>query len=334
MKIGKQSMKFNGVYIKGTGNVVGVKEGKSPLKDYFDVLIDDDYYGEKSWEKAESKMLKVAIETAVKKSGLKIDDIDYAFSGDLLNQCVGSHYAMRDIKIPFLGLYGACSTMVEGMLVGAVSIDGGFAKNVTCSTSSHFCSAEKQFRFPLDYGGQRPPSSQWTVTGAGCAVLTSDRERVKVESATVGKIMDMGISDLNNMGAAMAPAAYDTIKRHFEDLDVGVEYYDEIYTGDLGIIGSDVLLDMLNQSGIDAYKTHKDCGKLIYDMKTEDVHSGGSGCGCVASVFTGKIYNDLLKGQVKRVLVVGTGALMNSAIIGQGETIPVIAHAVGIVVED
>lgn len=330
MKIGKQSMKFDSVYIKGTGNVVGVKEGKSPLKDYFDVLLDDDYYGEKSWEKAESKMHKTAIETALKKSGLKTDDIDFAFSGDLLNQCVGSHYAMRDIKIPFLGLYGACSTMAESMLMGAVTIDGGFAKNVTCSTSSHFCSAEKQFRFPLDYGGQRPPSSQWTVTGSGCAVLTSDKTEIKIESATAGKIMDLGISDLNNMGAAMAPAAYDTIKRHFEDLGVSVDYYDKIYTGDLGLIGSDILLDMLNQSGIDAYSRHNDCGKLIYDTKTDDVHSGGSGCGCIASVFTGKIYKDLLDGTVKRALVVGTGALMNSSIVQQGETIPVIAHAVGI----
>lgn len=334
MKIGKQSMKFERVYIKGTGNVGGVKEGKSPLKDYFDVLLDDDYYGEKSWEKAESKMLKVAIETALKKSDLKTEDVDVAFSGDLLNQCVGSHYAMRDIKVPFLGLYGACSTMAESMLVGAVTIDGGFAKNVTCSTSSHFCSAEKQFRFPLDYGGQRPPSSQWTVTGAGCAVLTSEKNKIKVTTATVGKIMDLGISDLNNMGAAMAPAAYDTIKRHLEDLGVDADYYDRIYTGDLGIIGSDILLDMLNKSGIDIYKIHRDCGKLIYDTKTEDVHSGGSGCGCIASVFTGKIYNDLLCGKVKRILVVGTGALMNSAIVGQGETIPVIAHGVGIVRED
>ncbi len=334
MKIGKQSMKFKEVYIKGTGNVVGVKEGKSPLKDYFDVLLDDDYFGEKSWEKAESKMLKVAIETALKKSGLKPDDIDFAFSGDLLNQCIGSHYAMRDIKIPFLGLYGACSTMVESMLIGSVTIDGGFAKNVTCSTSSHFCSAEKQFRFPLDYGGQRPPSSQWTVTGSGSAVLTSEKTEIKIESATAGKIVDLGISDLNNMGAAMAPAAYDTIKRHFEDLGVGIDYYDRIYTGDLGIIGSDILLDMLNQSGIDAYQKHRDCGKLIYDTKTNDVHSGGSGCGCIASVFTGKVYKDLLDGKIKRVLVVGTGALMNSSIVGQGETIPVIAHAVGISKEE
>ena len=331
MRIGKQTIKFkNNVYIKNTGTVVGVKEGKSPLKDDFDIIIDNDYFGEKSWEKAESKLLKEAIKKAISNAGLENSDIDYAFGGDLLNQCVSSHYALRDLEIPFLGVYGACSTMAESMIMGAISVSGGFAKNVVCATSSHFCAAEKQFRFPLDYGGQRPPTAQWTVTGSGCTVLTNEETGIKIESVTPGKIIDMGICDLNNMGAAMAPAALDTILVHLKDMGVDVSYYDKIYTGDLGVIGSDILCDLMNKSGIDIYSRHEDCGKMIYDFNTEDVHAGGSGCGCCASVFCGHIFKELKRGNLKRILLVATGALMNASIVQQGESIPVIAHAVGI----
>ncbi len=331
MKKGSQSIVFkNGVYIKDTGSVVGVKEGKSPLAEDFDIILEDDYFGEQSWEKAESKMQKEAIKRALSNGKLKEEDIDYAFCGDLLNQCVSSHYALRDLNIPFLGVYGACSTMSESLILGAITISGGFARNVVAATSSHFCSAEKQFRFPLDYGGQRPPSAQWTVTGSGAALLTDEETGIRVESATPGKIVDKGISDLNNMGAAMAPAAASTISTHLADLGVDASYYDKIYTGDLGVIGSDILCDILNRDGIDIYGRHEDCGKIIYDMKKEDVHAGASGCGCAASVFCGHIFKELQRGKLQRILLVATGALMNASIVQQGESIPVIAHAVGI----
>lgn len=323
----------NKVNIKETAAVVGAKEGKGPLKSCFDLILDDDYYGEKSWEKAESKIQHEAIRQAIKKASLKENDIDFAFAGDLLNQCVSSHYAMRGFDIPFLGVYGACSTMAESMIMGAVTISGGFAQNVICATSSHFCSAEKQFRFPLDYGGQRPPSAQWTVTGGGCAVLCAGEGDVNVKYATPGKILDMGISDLNNMGAAMAPAAADTISSHLKNRNVSPEYYDKIYTGDLGVIGSDILCDILNKDGIDIYKQHEDCGKMIYDLKKDDVHAGASGCGCCASVFCGHIFKELKRGALKRILLVATGALMNATIVQQGESIPVIAHALEISTE-
>lgn len=335
MKVGSQSVVFqNGVYIKETGTIVGVKEGKSPLSKDFDKILNDDYFGEKSWEKAESKMQKEAINIAIKKTGKREEDIDCVFSGDLMNQCISSHYAMREIDIPFLGVYGACSTMVESMIIGSMAVSGGFFGNVLCATSSHFCSAEKQFRFPLDYGGQRPPSAQWTVTGSGCAFLTSDKCNVRIDNATTGKIVDMGINDLNNMGAAMAPAAVDTIIAHFKDFNLPTDYYDKIFTGDLGVIGSDILCDLLNKDGLDIYSRHEDCGKIIYDMSKEDVHSGGSGCGCCASVFCGHIFKELQRGNLKRILLVATGALMNATIVQQGESIPVIAHAIGISVEN
>lgn len=331
MKKGSQSMEFQkGVYIKETGSVAGVKEGRNPLKNDFDIVLDDDYFGEKSWEKAESKMQKEAIKTALKKSGLKEKQIDYVFAGDLLNQCISSHYALRDISIPFFGVYGACSTMAESMIIGSMAVSGGFADNVLCATSSHFCSAEKQFRFPLDYGGQRPPSAQWTVTGSGCALLTSSIGSIRIKRATPGKIADMGICDLNNMGAAMAPAAADTISAHFRDFGFNVDYYDKIYTGDLGEIGSDILCDLLNKDGLDIYAKHEDCGKMIYDMKKEDVHAGASGCGCMASVFCGHIFKEMKRKKLNKILLTATGALMNAAIIQQGESIPVIAHAISI----
>lgn len=324
---GKTIVFKNPVFIKNTASVAGRKEGSGPLSQYFDLSFDDDYFGENSWEKAESKMQHKAIKLAVSKSGFSTEDIDAAFCGDLLNQCISSHYAMRDLNIPFLGVYGACSTMAESMLVGSVAVSGGFFDNVVCATSSHFCSAEKQFRFPLDYGGQRPPTAQWTVTGSGAAVLSSKGEGPQIKAATVGTIVDLGITDLNNMGSAMAPAAFETIRHHIKNRGMD---YDRIFTGDLGVIGSDILCDMLNKEGIDIYSRHEDCGKIIYDLKSEDVHAGASGCGCAASVFCGYIYNELKNRNFKKILLVATGALMNATIVQQGESIPAIAHAIEI----
>ncbi len=319
------------VVIRNTAAIGGKKESEGPLGGYFDRRLTDDYFGEDSWEKAESKLQREAIKKAIQKAGYMEEDIDAAFCGDLLNQCVSSHYAMREFSIPFLGVYGACSTMSESMLVASLAIAGGHLKNAVCATSSHFCSAEKQFRFPLDYGGQRPPTSQWTVTGAGAAVLSGVGSGPKITAATIGSVVDMGICDLNNMGAAMAPAAFETIKKHIDERGAD---YDKIFTGDLGIIGSDILCDMMNREGIDIYAKHEDCGKLIYDLKSEDVHSGASGCGCAASVFCGYVFDELKKKRWKRILLVATGALMNASIVQQGESIPTIAHAIEIEAEE
>ena len=330
-QLGKQTVKFDRpIRILETASIVGKKEGEGPLKTYFDQILKDDSWGEPSWEKAEIKLQREVAKMALTKAKLTPNNIDYVFAGDLMNQCVSSHYAMRDFQIPFFGLYGACSTMVESMMLGAMLIGGGFAQKTMCLTSSHFCSAEKQFRFPLEYGGQRPPSAQWTVTGAGCAILANDDSGPFITHATTGKIVDMGISDLNNMGGAMAPAAVDTLSTHFEDTGFAPSDYDLILTGDLGVIGSDVLTDLMNQKGFDIYPNHNDCGKMIFDIKEQDVHAGGSGCGCCGSVFCGTIYKELKKGTYKRILVMATGALMNPITIQQGESIPAIAHALTI----
>ena len=333
-RIGKQTVKFeNPVSILETASIGGKKEGEGPLKAYFDQVLKDDYWGEDSWEKAEIKLQREVANMALAKAKLTAQDISYVFAGDLMNQCVSSHYAMRELGIPFFGLYGACSTMVESMTLGAMLIGGGFSEKSMCLTSSHFCSAEKQFRFPLEYGGQRTPSAQWTVTGAGCAILTGDGSGPFITHATTGKIIDMGVSDLNNMGGAMAPAAVDTLTAHFEDTGFSPSDYDLILTGDLGVIGSDILTDLMNQKGYNIYPNHNDCGKMIFDIKEQDVHAGGSGCGCCGSVFCGNIYKELKKGTYKRILVMATGALMNTITIQQGESIPAIAHALTITTE-
>lgn len=333
-RIGKQTVKFaKPVSILETASIGGKKEGEGPLKASFDHVLEDDYWGEDSWEKAESKLQREAANIALSKAKLAAKDISYIFAGDLMNQCVSSHYAMRELGIPFFGLYGACSTMVESMMLGAMLVDGGFSQKSMCLTSSHFCSAEKQFRYPLEYGGQRAPSAQWTVTGAGCAILTDGNQGPFITHATTGKIVDMGISDLNNMGGAMAPAAVDTLATHFEDTGLAPSDYDLILTGDLGVIGSDILMDLMNQKGYDIYPNHNDCGKMIFDIKQQDVHAGGSGCGCCGSVFCGNIYQELKKGTYKRILVMATGALMNPITVQQGESIPAIAHALTITTE-
>ena len=329
MRIGKQTVKFkNNVFIKETGTAVGVKEGKNPLKDEFDIIIDDDYFGEKSWEKAESKLLKEAIKKAVEKSGLKNTDIDYAFGGDLLNQCIGSSFKLRTTDMPFVGVYGACSTMALTLLLASVFINSGVAKKTVSVTSSHFCSAERQYRFPLEYGSQRTPTAQWTVTGSGAVVLTNEPQKAYVNAVTIGVVKDMGVSDQNNMGAAMAPAAADTIKRFLTDTNTTPEDYDVIFTGDLGSVGSNLLYELLSKEGIDIKAKHKDCGMMIFDIEDQDVHAGASGCGCSASVLTGHILKKLEKGEYNNILFCATGALLSPTSVMQGETIPSIAHLI------
>ena len=330
-RLGKQTLTFGEpATILETAAIVGQKEGEGPIAQSFDIILEDDKFGEETWEKSESRLQREAALTALKKAKLTPADINYVLAGDLLNQCVGAHYGMRDLEIPFLGLYGACSTMAESLSIGSMLISGGYADYAMCVTSSHFCSAEKQFRYPLEYGGQRAPSAQWTVTGAGCAVLAKDGDGPKITHVTTGKIIDMGVSDLNNMGAAMAPAAIDTLTAHFEDTGLKADDYDLILTGDLGLIGSDILEELMLEEGYDIRENHNDCGKIIFDIEKQDVHSGGSGCGCCGSVFCGHIIKEIRSGKYKRVLLIATGALMNPMTVKQGETIPAIAHAVAI----
>ena len=317
-----------------TASTVGKKEGEGPLADQFDTVLEDDYYGEDTWEKAESKLQKKTAQRLMEKAGVAEQDVDFILAGDLLNQCVGTHYAVRDFDIPFLGLYGACSTMAESMMIASMLISGGMASSALCVTSSHFCSAEKQYRVPLEYGGQRTPTAQWTVTGAGAALLKDGGEPPYILGATVGKVIDMGINDVSNMGAAMAPAAHSTLSALFSETGTRPEDYDLILTGDLGHIGSDILLDMLDKDGYNIYPMHNDCGKMIFDAKKQDVHGGGSGCGCCGSVFCGHIFKELKKGNIKRMIVAATGALMNPTALLQGESIPAIAHALIISAED
>ena len=310
--------------------VAGKKEGQGPLKHDFDYISDDSYFGEASWEKAESIMLKQCFSLACDKAKIPPSDLDYIFSGDLLNQCTSSAYALRDAGVPYFGLYGACSTMGECLALGALMIDGGFADKVAALTSSHFCSAERQFRFPLEYGSIRTPTAQWTVTGAGAVILGAEGPGPYITHVTTGKIVDAGIADANNMGAAMAPAAYDTLSAHFADTGRGPDYYDAIVTGDLGVLGQDIVRDLFHADGVKLGSNYMDCGVLIFDIENQKVNSGGSGCGCSASVFSGHILKAMRAGSLKKVLFAATGALMSPTTSLQGESIPGICHAVAI----
>ena len=330
-KIGNQSyILSNPVNILSTASIVGPKEKDGPLHSYFDQCLEDEFWGEKSWEKAESKMIKETVNMAISKSKLPSSNIDFCFAGDLLNQCISSSFGLRESNIPYFGIFGACSTFGEALTLGSMSIDGGFAENVVCAVSSHFCSAEKQFRFPLELGNQRPPSSQWTVTGSGCAILSKTGDGPYITAITPGKIVDMGIKDANNMGAAMAGAAQDTLLMHFKDTGRKPSYYDAIFTGDLGHVGKDILIDLMETKGYNIKSNYNDCGVLIFDKEKQDTHSGGSGCGCSASVFSGYIMQMLLDKKYNKILLMPTGALMNSTSSQQGESIPGIAHAVAI----
>lgn len=328
-KIGKATVRLeNPPVIMHTAAIGGKNEGEGPISKYFDEILKDDRWDAKSWEQAESKIQKQTALKALNKGNLKTTDIDYLFAGDLMNQCVATHYAVRDLGIPFFGLYGACSTMVESLSLGSLVLSAGYADRVMCMTSSHFCSAERQFRNPLEYGGQRPPSAQWTVTGAGCAVLGYDGEGPKITHVTTGKIVDNGINDANNMGAAMAPAAVDTLVTHFKDTKTVPNDYDLILTGDLGVLGSDILCELIHDEGYDIFEVHDDCGKIIYDIEKQDMHAGASGCGCCATVFCGYIMDKLKKKEYNKILLMATGALMNTNMLQQGESIPGIAHAI------
>ena len=329
-KLGKQTIKFdNPPTILDTACIVGPKESDGPLAQYFDQCLTDEMWGEKSWEKAESKIIKETVNMAISKSSIPSDKIEYCFAGDLLNQCISSSFGLRELNIPFFGIFGACSTFVEGLSLASVFIEGGINYAI-CAASSHFCSSEKQFRFPLELGNQRPPTSQWTVTGAGSAIVAREGQGPFITHITSGKIVDMGIKDDNNMGAAMAPAAFDTLMTHFKDTGRSPNYYDAIITGDLGHIGRDILIDLCANSGYNIRSVYNDCGVLIFNKEKQDTHSGGSGCGCCASVFSGYFFKQLKENKIKRLLLIATGALMNSTSSQQGESIPGIAHAISI----
>ena len=308
--------------------VVGGKEGAGPLKKGFDEVSTDSYFGQESWEKAETAMFSRCIEHCLRKAGGAKPDV--LLGGDLLNQCVSSAFAVKDRSVPYLGLYGACSTMAEGLALAALLLDGGGLSRALAFTGSHFCAAERQYRFPLEYGGQRTPTSQWTVTGAGAVLLANETESLTLTHVTPGRVVDAGVTDANNMGAAMAPAALDTILAHIDDTGLDFKDYDAVFTGDLGAIGHDILQDLLQREGLDPGFKYLDCGVLIYDLLTQDVHAGGSGCGCSASVLAAHILPAMERGVWRRVLFAGTGALMSPLTCQQGCSIPAVCHAVSI----
>jgi stage V sporulation protein AD len=330
-KIGKQTIRFdNPPVIVETASIVGPKEGKGPLGETFDRVVDNMYFGENSFEKAERKFIEEAIKLVVEKQKIQASDIDFLLAGDLLNQMISANFAASTLGIPFFGLYGACSTMMEGIILGSMLIDGGYASKVIAGTSSHYCSAERQYRFPVEQGVQRPMTAQWTVTGAAAFLLSAEAQGVNVSHATVGKVVDAGVKDPHDMGAAMAPAAVDTIITHLQDTGRDVGYYDLIVTGDLGAVGRAIAADLGNQQGYD-FSQLEDCGVLIFDS-SQDTHAGGSGCACSAVVTAGHFMQQLRAGKYKRILIVGTGALLSVTSSQQGESIPAIAH--GVVLEN
>jgi stage V sporulation protein AD len=335
--IGQRSILFsNPPCILETASIAGKKEGEGPLGALFDVIEEDPMFGKKTWEDAESELMKEAALKVIQKAGLKNSDIRYLIGGDLLGQLIATSFGVGELEIPMFGIYGACSTMGEALTIGAILVDGGFADRVLAITSSHFAGAEKQFRFPLDYGNQRPYSASWTVTGSGAAILTQENlmpttgseARLVIKGATIGKIVDYGLKDSMNMGAAMAPAAFETIKQNFEDFGIEPSYYDKIITGDLGYIGKNILIDLLKEKQYDVTSNLMDCGIEIFDKDNQDTHAGGSGCGCSAITFASYICKQLREGKWKRVLFVPTGALLSQVSFNEGNTVPGIAHAV------
>lgn len=330
-KIGSRTIKFSKKpSILSYGSVVGKKEHEGPLSNEFDAYYDDSRFAEKTFEKAESRMQKIALETAFNKSGLCENDMDIIFAGDLLNQCISSSFSLREKQIPFVGLYGACSTMTLALINSAVFVESGAARLAAAVTSSHFCTAERQYRFPLEYGSQRTPTSQWTATAAGADIIGIGENKPYIEYATVGKIVDLGVKDANNMGAAMAPAAADTLISYFKDTNTSPEDYDMIFTGDLGKVGSDLLYELTEHEGIDLRCRHSDCGLILFDREKQDVHAGASGCGCSAAVLNSYVFHRMENGTFKNILFMSTGALLSPTSTMQGESIPSIAHLVNI----
>ena len=317
--------------IRNWASVAGKKESEGPLAHTFDITSQDTYFGEKTWEQAEKKMQQMALHKLAEKAGMKKEEFELVLSGDLLNQCIGSSFSLRNTGIPHLGLYGACSTMAESLLLSSVMVGGGFADKVVAQTSSHFASSERQYRFPLGYGGQRTPTSQWTVTGSGAALVCSSGTGPRIECCTLGTVTDLGIKDANNMGAAMAPAAFETIRAHMQDLNRTPEDFDLIVTGDLGQLGKELLLELGRRNHLPLGGKLTDCGTLVFDNTTQDVHAGGSGCGCSAITLCGYLLNQLNEGKLRRILFCGTGALLSPTSTQQGLPIPGVCHAVSII---
>lgn len=331
---GKQSIEFlHSPAILSFASVAGKKEAHGPLGNSFDVVSEDTTFGQESWEKAETQMQKVALRLALDKAVMTERELDIAFVGDLLNQCVGSSFSMRGKEVPTVGLYGACSTMAESLMLAGMSISGGFCRRALALTSSHFASSERQYRFPLGYGGQRTPTAQWTVTGAGAVILGQAGEGPFLRSATVGTIVDRGIKDANNMGAAMAPAAFETLRAHFDDMSLAPEDYDLIVTGDLGKLGHQIVTELFSREGVELGTRYQDCGMMIFDLEKQDVHCGGSGCGCSASVLCGHLLGRMRRHELSRLLFCGTGALLSPLTTQQGESVPAVCHAVSIETE-
>ena len=348
--LGKASIQLSqGVEILSSASVVGKKEGQGPLGALFDKVSEDDSFGAKTWEEAESTLQREAFGEAMRKAAVEAEEIRYLFAGDLLGQSIASSFGIGTYQVPMFGVYGACSTCGEALALGAMMIDGGFADKVACVTSSHFASAEREFRFPLEYGNQRPLSASWTVTGSGAFILGKGAgaggegrraagegprgekpsgKCVKITGVTIGKIVDYGLKDSMNMGACMAPAAASTLLRHFEDFGRGPGDYDQIVTGDLGSIGQRALFTLLREKGVDVRGKHLDCGMMIYDQKEQDVHAGGSGCGCCAVTLSAYVLKQLEEGFWKRVLFLPTGALLSKTSFNEGKTVPGICHAI------
>lgn len=332
--LGRQTVRFETPpSILATASVVGKKEGEGPLRDYFDQVHEDTKFGQSSWEKAESQMQTLALQAALTKASVSPSAVDMLFAGDLLNQCIGTSFAARGTDIPFYGLYGACSTMAESLSMASMAVEGGFANHAAAMTSSHFASAERQYRLPLEYGGQRTPTAQWTVTGSAAFILGPNDKPPYIRAITTGKIVDLCVADANNMGAAMAPAFVDTVIAHFKDTGLKPTDYDLIVSGDLGSVGKALALDLFRREGYDMKNVLDDCGTMIFDLESQDVHAGGSGCGCSAVVLSGYLLKKLETGVYKNILFCGTGALLSPVSTQQGESIPAVCHAVAISTE-
>ena len=328
-KQGRQSFRLDTPpVITAWASIAGKKEVEGPLSHTFDIKCRDTYFGQKTWEQAEKHMQQLILNKLIHKAGICQEDIGLVFSGDLLNQCIGSSFSLRNTGIPHLGLYGACSTMAESLLMASMAVGGGFSDRVVAMTSSHFASSERQYRFPLGYGGQRTPTSQWTVTGSGAALVCAQGQGPRITDCTIGTVTDLGIKDANNMGAAMAPAAYQTIRAHFDDLHCAPTDFDLIVTGDLGQTGKEALMELARTDGISLGGKITDCGTLIFDNTTQDVHAGGSGCGCSAITLCGYLLEQLKSGKLKKILFCGTGALLSPTSTQQGLPIPGVCHAV------
>ena len=326
---GKRTLTLeNRPYLLSHAAAVGKKEGEGPLGSRFDFVTRNDRMGQKSWELAESELQRTAIDLALRKGSLRHCDLDLILAGDLLNQCIGTSFSLREFRVPFYGLYGACSTMGESLSLASLMLDGGYASCAAALTSSHFCTAERQYRMPVPYGSQRTPTAQWTATGSGCCLLACEGEGPYITHVTTGKIVDKGVTDANNMGAAMAPAAYDTLCALFRDTRTKPEDYDLIVTGDLGRLGHQIVSDFFARDGLPLGERYTDCGLLLYDIESQDMHCGGSGCGCSASVLCGYLLRGMREGKWNRIIFAPTGALLSPTTTFQGESIPGICHAV------